>query len=416
MANLPVTDLGTGLVAAQNPLYLRKWAEESRAYWDHMDPFQGINFSKKSVSGADSISFPYYGQMKPVNFELGMNTEVEAQSTDALNRKVNQAMPHLARVVQLDKMSLLQTVITKTDEIQAMDGTLARMHASHEVLEALMFGWTLKRISAISNGATFPDSGLKVGIPTKTAAGTLAGISDGVVGSDYVGATLLTDGGVAEAALGRAQLFMNFEHVPQSGRYALCDPRIPFVIARQSGMQISSSNAAPVSKTLNRDFGGMGSIVNNSVPEVAGFKIIPCPYLSLLGTNMESLFGTTLTSKPESRYMPNVVADTWYTLNGVQSLIGGGGATQVLDVGNGATNPTAWTGAAHNAKTYYDGLSIVCFHESALGIANGIDLTADPSERWGLMGIAYRAFMQAGAGPISPESVVNILSIAKNTI
>lgn len=408
---------------SQKAMMLELWSGESLAYWNKTDVFAGMIPKQYVVRGGQSVVFPFTGQLNAVNRTQGQSYTVNADGGSALTISPRR----IKRAVFLDDKPLGNHVLVEiTDELRAMDGAMARLKAFGGQIEGIRHGINLRVLSTLIQTATCPDSLLGVGIDTKVNAGALAGFSvnsstlvnDGIVGLNNV-PNLLKSGAAAEAAFTAARNYFDALHIPAT--VAFCDPRIPRLIAAHQGspsVVFTGGTGAfatpyPAGNAMDRRFGSTAGDVNARwIPDLAGFRIIPMPYLMRLGDKMSSFFSPASaepTDVVDKKYMPSdpaadlTVADL--ARIGYAAPLPSGVVIATNSSASG-TEPTDWdTTADRKAKVFYNGCSIIFCTMEAIGKAIGYELDVDLDFERGVRSWSNIAETYCGFGALWPEGV-----------
>lgn len=388
---MAVTKLGQiNSTGSEEALYLRIWDQELKSVFNRLDYFAGVDFPSYPCVAATSVQSAWFGETNVSPFLLGSNIDVAAEGGTAVNKQIAK----FQRLTFLDPMSINATTIHLTDEMKAPEGTSARMRVTRQLVEAHAKEKNLHIISALMQTASMPDMGGKVAGDTKTTAGTKAGVSDGVVGL-HIDANIFTSGAAAEDVAWKMWLWLNYLGVPDDERYILIDPRIARNIFKDVGVAnplTAAANATTlVTKSLDKNFGGSGSVEFAMLPRLANMRPIVCPYLSSFGDAIEAFNPLGATG---GKYQPgSTETDTLYGLNGVDAPNG------CYDQ-NTNPNPVDWDVNAVNVRELWNNVGMIAFHKSAIAKANNMELSVDgPYEHKGFRGHRMVVERCEGWGP-----------------
>lgn len=205
----------------------------------------------RTIQSGKSAQFPVFGRAAAAYLKPG-------KSLDDIRTNI----PGMERLITIDGLLTTSQMITDIDD--ALSHFDVRSEYSKQMGEALAIAADAAVLAEIAKEAVADTENLtglgSPGVVTKTlAAGELVDINEA------------TGKAITQLLLEAAATF-DVNRVPLTERVAYLDPTFHAAL-------VASMNA------INRDFGGVGTIVEGRVARLCGFDIVSCPHITAGGAD-----------------------------------------------------------------------------------------------------------------------------------
>lgn len=413
---------------------------------DYLTAFEENNWmagltQHKMISGGKSHEFPVLGRSKATRHTVGENLGVPDISNSGANaaKQVNFAKTTVR--VYIDESSHqhgfdleeIDTLLTDdsgkerasfaSDQVRAILENVELTWKSSLLLTAMCVD-TLKSAEMASSftGDALLDSTGKNFTRRKAVAALKAGLTDSALsvsttvdGQTYLGNSFgyhIDTGATARAIKSVLWKLANyFDHlrIPKAGRRFLMGLPQYYILA-ESDDRYTTGAGSMVEK--NRDVGGTGYAGGLAVPPIAGWEIIPDPYLTGtvgtgFGTQLETNFTATPTTNDERKYQP-------YDKPQTNKLFANNLVIQTMvqqHAGGLASQPNTWA----EWRNLYDKVWGIGFVPSALGTVHAHEMKTGSQYDLYRDVVATISRYYCGHGILRPEAACYVASARVTT-
>jgi len=333
-------------------LFLKVFSGEVMATFQKQTVMKSRHRTRTIMSGK-SAQFPVTGTAVAEYHTPGANI------LDPANGLLNTIL-HGEKIINIDDKLIAPVTISDVDE--ALNHHDIRSVYSFEVGDALAQRFDKATIkvgfAAARTLSTLTRDGDRIFGGTRIFSNTAGGSESADDVNLGVGTTFTTGTQLADA-LHKAKVVFDKKNIPASGRTAIVD-------ADDYGKLVSEFDDITKAKILNGDIGGEGSYAAGTLGRIAGFEIVM------------------------SNNMPN------------------GQDLSAVTTGDGSANNDVFGAGGSGYNGNFTDTRILCFHESAIGTLQLMDLSTEMEWKMEYQADFLLAKYLLGHGVLRPEAAIEI--------